>query len=484
MPKTIQLVCCLVLACAVACHSGRQPEAPAHDADTPVDAGLRIDSGAPAAVGGGHSGTGGAIAGAGSPAAISGGSTADCAGSAGPDVLGIAQARLSTAVPLSIEQSGQLTGEGLMSTLLSTQNVTAGLRVYDGGLFMLADHGFWDIPSDGPARRYATDATLIIGIRAGDVDGDGDQDVLLMRGDLSSAPDDDAGSGTLVTRLTVWERTPAGLAERAEVLRVPGFVLPMPFVFGDPDGDRDLDVLTFEHGAPVVYVNDGALHFERSVRGEAAPAYADKLLGWVDYADRDRDGVSDLLVITGEALELEAFVLLGEANGRFAAPGPAAKLMPSLVPHGPSGTGFGFADVTGDGVSDLLMQDPTAPEGVPRLLLRASVGATELGPPLPLPVLGFGFADVDQDGTTDIVGTQDHRFVVLLARGQGKFETRDLGLNATSPPLKTFTVDPARRMIHLLYAAPTCTSCPVGCMGRCMFDACLGCLTDADCMMR
>jgi hypothetical protein len=396
--------------------------------------------------------------------------------------LGVGSVQLNAAPPLRIEARVPLTGDGLLLTLMPQQNVTAGLRWQQDRMFLVADTGFWDIPSTGPARWYSVPSILVIGLRAGDVDRDGDQDLMLFTMD-AAAPEEDAGS-PIVTHLSVWERTAGGLAQRSQILGAPGLPLPMPFVFGDPDRDGDLDILAYELGAPVVYVHDGAFGFERQVRGATDPVHADKPRGWVEYADRDRDGVPDLLVITGQSTELEAFVLRGDGSGRFALPGTRTPLMPTLVPHGPEGTGLGMADVTGDGLSDILIQDPSAAGGTPALLLRASSGPSEFRPPVALPSLGFAFADVDHDGLTDLVTTQNDLLVLMLARGNGAFETRDTGVRMAGPAVKSFAVDPEHATAYILYAGPGCPTCPVGCAGSCLFGACLPCLSNVDCQTR
>jgi hypothetical protein len=106
-----------------------------------------------------------------------------------------------------------------------------------------------------------------------------------------------AGGVALVPRLTVWERTADGLVERSEVGRYPGLVLPMPFTFARVDGDASVDIVSYEQGTPVGYLNDGAFHFKRTLLGETATEWQDKLVGLVEYADRNHDGSPDLLVL-------------------------------------------------------------------------------------------------------------------------------------------------------------------------------------------
>jgi hypothetical protein len=117
-------------------------------------------------------------------------------------------------------------------------------------------------------------------------------------------------------------------------------------------------------------------------------------------------------------------VLLGDGTGKLRKPGPATKVLTALVGNGPDGTGFGLADVTGDGLSDILIQDPQGTETAPILHLYASADASFM-PSKELSVMGFDFADVDGDGKTDIVSTVQHRLTAQLSRPGGTFEAHD-----------------------------------------------------------
>jgi hypothetical protein len=168
-------------------------------------------------------------------------------------------------------------------------------------------------------------------------------------------------------------------------------------------------------------------------------------------------------VIGGDAsvspLENTTFVLLGQRAGKFAAANPGTTGKSPLVPYGPDGIGIGIADVTGDGLADVLMQDPGAPsDGIMRL--HQSVSPTELAPAVELSGLGFAFADIDADGATDIMTTRSQRMVALLSRPSGEFETRDLGIDTSSHEMLGFVVDPgqdaAAPVLHVLLQQSGC----------------------------
>lgn len=415
-------------------------------------------------------------------AAADGGGSASC--DAGT-VLALTSASLGMPSLRLVEQTA-LRGDGVAPTLMTQQNVTAGLRWQGDRMFLLTDSGFWDIPTSGDARWYPTSARLLWGVRAGDLDGDGDLDLILLSMELNPSAAV-SGANPVESRLAAWERTPDGLVERGEVLRNAGMGLPMPYVLADVDGDGDLDIVSWEHGTPVAYINAGNFTFARLALGDTTAAYADSGAFVLDYADRDHDGANDLLVVAGsftsDQLENKIFVQRGLGDGQLGPPEPAIIGKSPLVQHGPDGIGIGIADVTGDGLADVIMQDPASVD-TPILRLHISTSASSVAPAIELAGLGFAFADVDADGATDIVTTRDSRLVALLSRGAGAFDVRELGVDMARPPLRGFVVEPgihaAPAVLHALYELTACTSC-AGCAGRCIASACVSCLSDVDC---
>jgi hypothetical protein len=190
-------------------------------------------------------------------------------------------------------------------------------------------------------------------------------------------------------------------------------------------------------------------------------------------------------VLAGEALDINGFVMLGDGTGKVGAPGPAVEAIAALVPHGPMGIGFGMEDVTGDGIPDILIQDPQGTEDAPILRLYESADAMSFKPSVQLTAQGFEFADVDEDGKTDIVSTLKGRAIALLSRPNATFATRELGVDMSRPKVRDFVVDPgagsAPAVLHVFYTLPSCPACEAGCKGHCIFGICEACLSDADC---
>jgi hypothetical protein len=410
--------------------------------------------------------------------------TPSCAPNKEPSILGIASAALRSKAPIVLDETTQLRGEGLDLTLMPQQNVAGSLRWRGDRLFVTADAGFWEVPPEGDPRFYATASVILWGLRAGDMDRDGDQDLIV----LTLEPNTGNAATPFGSRLSAWERTPDGLTQRSDVMHTTEMRFAMPYALGDVDGDRDLDVITFEQGAAVAFIHDGAFNFSQRVLSESIRELRDTLPLIVDFSDRNADGAGDLLLILGNysrPLENSIRVLLAEGPDKLGPPGPGTAGETPLVPHGPDGVGLGIADVTGDGITDVLQQDDQSTETEPVIRFYASTSPSELAAPIELKGLGFEFADVDEDGKLDIVSTLNNRLIALLSRGDSAFETRDLGVSIAAPEAVDFVVDPgagdAPAVLHTLYRLRDCPSCDEACDGRCVFDVCLGCLSDADC---
>ena len=407
-----------------------------------------------------------------------------CAEAKEPSILGIASAALKSKAAIELTATSQLLGEGLELTLMPQQNVAGSLRWRGDRLYVTADAGFWEVPSKGKPIFYSTTSVILWGLRSGDLDNDGDQDLIV----LTLVPNEGNATTPFGSRLSVWERSGHNLSYHSDIMRTTEMRFAMPYVLGDVDADDDLDVITFEHGAPVAFLNGGGLDFSREVLGEVTPELKNALPLVIDYSDRNGDGDDDLLLILGNyatPLENSIRVLLAKGPGKFGPPGPTTIGETPLVPHGPDGVGLGVADVTGDGITDVLQQDDQSTEAAPAIRFYASTGASELAAPIELEGLGFEFADIDEDGALDIVSSLNNRLIALLSRGDGAFETRDLGVSIAAPDVADFAVDPgagsAPAVLHTLYRLRDCPTCDDACTGRCLFDICIGCLSDADC---
>ena len=165
-------------------------------------------------------------------------------------------------------------------------------------------------------------------------------------------------------------------------------------------------------------------------------------LSGIAAADLDADGHLDLAVtLSSKNLAL----VLGHGDGSFA---PVSELVP------PAGLDYGgsfvaAADVTGDGVLDLVIAVSSLPATELTVHVLAGLGAGSFAPPMsttfgPETALARAtLGDLDGDGRADLAftsGTEYNGLHIALATGAGAFGTPTIvpaayGANPPGPPL-------------------------------------------------
>ncbi|MCA8964761.1 MAG: VCBS repeat-containing protein [Planctomycetes bacterium] len=194
----------------------------------------------------------------------------------------------------------------------------------------------------------------------------------------------------------------------------------------DGDGDRDLAVVRSAANSTDILRNDGNGNFsvwqQLSVGADALTAVA---------ADLDDDGHADVLVTRPFSPEILWFK--GDGAGGFAAQTPIA------LPGGGSAFHASVADVTRDGINDIVVSDPD--------LSRVVVFAGDAGSPkdfgssvavleIPGGPRATSIGDLSGDGLADIAVSvfDEARFVVVMQIG-----TPTLGVGGT--PFQSFSLD-------------------------------------------
>lgn len=332
----------------------------------------------------------------------------------------ILSAPLSAAAP-RFEQIAELTGPGVEAVVQLTTGGLPGLRWANGSLLELGYGGFWDIALEGSATWVKTPPGLVNGALASDLDGDGDQDLLVADVRMEMIEQDGVKVPAQVAHLVTWERSAGGLAQRSEVSTSNGPFVGFPFAFSDINGDGHPDLLSYEYGIPLGYLGDGAFNFARKELGVKAELYAGFRVPLALFAgDRDGDAAPDLLAVIGSSQGSDSMVLLNNGNGELAAPGPAMRDDPAIG-------GLVIGDVTGDGIADVIAATHQQAYGEIRLTESTSATTFATAVSIGMNTDGVRLADVDDDGTLDVV-TQSRGRLVALIRRDGSFERRDLNV--------------------------------------------------------
>ncbi len=229
----------------------------------------------------------------------------------------------------------------------------------------------------------------------GDVDGDGDIDLFVLRGDLGPARLFlNQGNGTFVEGAAA-----AGLAIEGGI--------PNGAAFADLDGDGSLDLVmggvspTGLETTPIrIFFNDGQGHFTEKTAFTGVSSERDT---WsAAFADYDRDGDLDLALahwnkqVSGNTGHLWR----NRGDGHFDDVDVAAGIAPAYAASDKSFTPH-FADIDSDGYPDLLMAGDFGTSKVFRNLKNGKFA--NVTPPSITDENGMGAAvgDYDNDGDLD-----------------------------------------------------------------------------------
>lgn len=304
----------------------------------------------------------------------------------------------TTLFPTQTEYSNQITsvdidGDGDLDLIFANgqgynaQGVALQLRIYVNRINEPGQAKF----VDESAARAPGVTGWFRGVEAGDVDGDGDWDLILAQ-DFNKQPRLLINDGTGNFSDQTAARLPALLMSSARAQ------------FGDVDNDGDLDLFfnnsgavnRFGSGQPRLFLNDGTGVFT-NVTATNIPA--GNISDQQDCIFGDVDGDLDLDIVVVSRSANTTKLWLNDGNGVFTN---------FALPNAGSGSySYDFGDIDGDGDLDLI-----STQGGSDLLLQNNMPAawtvisSEISPNTSIDDNDSKFFDFDNDGDLDyIVGS-------------------------------------------------------------------------------
>jgi hypothetical protein len=266
---------------------------------------------------------------------------------------------------------------------------------------------------------------------AGDIDGDGDLDLVLA----------DWGPGNNMVnsggRTRLWVNDGTGRFVDATDARMPETLVRFSWDLElvDVDNDFDLDVLVSckRCAGGKLFRNDGTGHFEEDPRG--LPQYTNNYE--LEAMDLDGDGFLDLVTINDGDIVNEAgssrreHVFRNDGQGRFRDATNA--WWPDAENPGEDDNVIAYLDFDSDGDADFLIGSLSGPDrlmindGTGRLRVASDVFTGDDTPG----TLGMAIGDLDGDGRIDVVQSQGEH---PTAVGERVFFGRGLQPD-TAPPM-------------------------------------------------
>lgn len=211
---------------------------------------------------------------------------------------------------------GDLDGDGDPDLLINTHQVSSPSRVYlnDGKAVFQELEG-------------AFDANIGFNVHLFDFDGDGDLDA--------------AGEAAYAVNIYLNDGSGAFSADETN--------FPLTSIWGDVDSDGDVDVVIKEDGVGYsIHLNDAAGHFTQHWNQADVEAMN---LGDMALGDVDNDGDLDLVITNGhfQSTSYPAMIFVNDGKGQFTDSGQRLSAV--------ANAGISLGDLDGDGDLDLVLTD-------------------------------------------------------------------------------------------------------------------------------
>jgi hypothetical protein len=277
--------------------------------------------------------------------------------------------------------------------------------------------------TDESSTRAAGITGWFRGVEAGDIDRDGDWDLILAN-DFNKRPQLLLNNG-------------AGVFTDVTTARLPNIAMSSSRAqFGDVDNDGDLDLIfcnsgtssRFGSGQPRMFLNDGTGFFTDATSGLPTGNVSEQMD--ILFLDCDNDLDLDILLVTRSASPNQSRLWKNDGTGRFS--------NVATFPADQTAYSYDAGDIDGDGDLDLI--GVNAGSSSTELLLRNNGDGTSwtnisasISPNPATDDNDSKFFDLDNDGDLDlIVGSLGARERIYLNNGAGAFTETTTLLAAVS----------------------------------------------------
>jgi hypothetical protein len=223
---------------------------------------------------------------------------------------------------------------------------TFGHRI---GVYRNDGTGTFGVPTSYPLGTWSTDSTTPVSLVVGDLDGDGDDDVVIT--DVVSIPQPEGGAER-ETDAAVGLNDGTGaftLVQPPFRVGAPGVVFGLTPALADFDEDGHLDLAVGGPNSVGVSLGDGTGRFATP---RVSPANA-RGFDYIATADIDHDGHKDVVGFNDILDPRQGTVVYGDGHGGVAAT-HAVDTGTSAGSDGTVARQVGTADIDGDGDPDVL----------------------------------------------------------------------------------------------------------------------------------
>jgi hypothetical protein len=144
------------------------------------------------------------------------------------------------------------------------------------------------------SRRMPGTRSTAGGVHAGDIDGDGDLDIVVA--DWGKEPNPDTGRPASAVKIRIFENDGMGKFTAGAVLDAPDGTTATDVDLQDVNGDFELDIiLTNRNGQSRLYLNEGGGKFKDVTKSKAFPKKQGPFTFNAEACDVDGDGDLDIL---------------------------------------------------------------------------------------------------------------------------------------------------------------------------------------------